>query len=120
MSPDWSSRPEGVPYAQLDNPQSLNLYGYVSNDPVDRVDPDGHLMTLAQEQASWGDLGDDSAVMSLLQSQSDADLAAIQAAVQQQQKKEAKPAQQTTTSDKIEGAVVYNEKPLLHPRKRKR
>ena len=33
MSPDWSSRPEGVPDAQLDNPQSLNLYGYVGNDP---------------------------------------------------------------------------------------
>ncbi|HUY81587.1 MAG TPA: RHS repeat-associated core domain-containing protein [Acidobacteriaceae bacterium] len=33
MTPDWSSRPEGVPYAQLDNPQSLNLYGYVGNDP---------------------------------------------------------------------------------------
>ncbi len=28
MSPDWSASPEGVPYAQLDNPQSLNLYGY--------------------------------------------------------------------------------------------
>ncbi|HUY81589.1 MAG TPA: RHS repeat-associated core domain-containing protein [Acidobacteriaceae bacterium] len=81
MSPDWSSRPEGVPYAQLDNPQSLNLYGYVGNDPVDRVDPDGHFMTLAEERASWGDLGDESAVSSLLQSQSDADLAEVQAAV---------------------------------------
>ena len=54
MSPDWSSRPEGVPYVQLDNPQSLNLYGYVGNDPVDRVDPDGHMMTLAQEQLAIG------------------------------------------------------------------
>ena len=33
MSPDWSANPEAVPYSQLDNPQSLNLYGYVNNNP---------------------------------------------------------------------------------------
>ena len=26
-SPDWSERPEPVPYANLENPQTLNLYG---------------------------------------------------------------------------------------------
>ena len=43
MTPDWSAKPEGVPYAKLDNPQSLNLYAYVLNNPVSRMDPDGHI-----------------------------------------------------------------------------
>jgi hypothetical protein len=42
MSPDWSKTPEGVPYADLSNPQSLNLYGYVNNNPLSKADPDGH------------------------------------------------------------------------------
>jgi hypothetical protein len=42
MSPDWASEPEAVPYANLSNPQSLNLYGYVGNNPLSRVDKDGH------------------------------------------------------------------------------
>jgi hypothetical protein len=42
MSPDWSKTPEGVPYADLSNPQSLNLYSYVQNNPLTNVDPDGH------------------------------------------------------------------------------
>jgi hypothetical protein len=42
MSPDWSKTPEGVPYADLSNPQSLNLYGYVGNNPLSREDDDGH------------------------------------------------------------------------------
>jgi RHS repeat-associated protein len=42
MSPDWSAQEEPVPYADLDDPQSLNLYAYVRNNPLDRTDPDGH------------------------------------------------------------------------------
>jgi len=42
MSPDWAARPTTVPYAVFGDPQSLNLYNYVRNDPVSRVDPDGH------------------------------------------------------------------------------
>jgi|SRR5271156_5659526 len=42
MSPDWSSRPNPVPYADLTNPQSLNLYGYAGNNPLSKTDPDGH------------------------------------------------------------------------------
>jgi len=41
-SPDWSSIPQPVPYADLSNPQSLNLYAYVGNNPLGRIDPDGH------------------------------------------------------------------------------
>jgi RHS repeat-associated protein len=42
MSPDWSAKAEPVPYAKLDNPQTLNLYAYVGNNPLSRFDPDGH------------------------------------------------------------------------------
>lgn len=42
MSPDWSAKEDPVPYAKLDNPQSLNLYGYVLNNPLSKADPDGH------------------------------------------------------------------------------
>jgi hypothetical protein len=42
MSPDWADKPEAVPYSSLDNPQSLNLYGYVNNNPLSKVDADGH------------------------------------------------------------------------------
>ncbi len=40
ISPDWSAKPEPVPYARLDNPQTLNLYAYVGNNPLRYVDED--------------------------------------------------------------------------------
>ena len=42
MSPDWAAKAEPVPYAKLDDPQSLNLYAYVRNNPLSRADIDGH------------------------------------------------------------------------------
>ncbi len=42
LSPDWSAKVQPVPYAKLDDPQTLNLYAYVGNNPMDRVDADGH------------------------------------------------------------------------------
>jgi len=42
LTPDWAAQAEPAPYAQLDNPQSLNLYTYVLNNPVSHVDRDGH------------------------------------------------------------------------------
>jgi RHS repeat-associated protein len=42
MSPDWSAKEEPVPYAKLDDPQTLNLYAYVGNSPMTRFDLDGH------------------------------------------------------------------------------
>jgi RHS repeat-associated protein len=41
-SPDWSAAPQPVPYAALDDPQSLNLYAYVRNNPLRTADVDGH------------------------------------------------------------------------------
>ena len=48
LSPDWSAKVMPVPYAKLDDPQSLNLYAYAGNNPLSRVDRDGHADVLAQ------------------------------------------------------------------------
>ncbi len=62
MSPDWSASPTEVPYSTLANPQSLNLYAYVGNDPITGEDPDGHLTfgfgdgTNDGSKADWGQL----------------------------------------------------------------
>ncbi|TAN30641.1 hypothetical protein EPN29_14265 [bacterium] len=42
LSPDWSAAPEATPYANLSNPQSLNPYAYVLNNPTTATDPNGH------------------------------------------------------------------------------
>jgi RHS repeat-associated protein len=42
LSPDWSAKEEPVPYAKMDDPQSLNLYVYVLNNPMTGIDKDGH------------------------------------------------------------------------------
>jgi RHS repeat-associated protein len=42
MSPDWSAKASPVPYATFADPQSLNLYSYVRNNPLNRTDADGH------------------------------------------------------------------------------
>jgi RHS repeat-associated protein len=52
MTPDWAEKPIDVPYADFGNPQSLNLYGYVKNNPTTTRDSDGHETeaTLDKEQ----------------------------------------------------------------------
>ena len=42
LSADWSAVPVAVPYANLTNPQTLNLYAMVSDDPESFADLDGH------------------------------------------------------------------------------
>jgi RHS repeat-associated protein len=45
MSPDWSAKEDPVPYAKLADPQTLNLYTYVGNNPLTAIDADGHGMS---------------------------------------------------------------------------
>ncbi len=52
MSPDVGADIEALPYADFQNPQSLNLYGYVMNNPVKSVDKDGHNVTLCVDGQS--------------------------------------------------------------------
>src|SRR5260370_5590055 len=42
LSSDWSAVPVAVPYANLTNPQTLNLYAMVGDDPESFADLDGH------------------------------------------------------------------------------
>ena len=41
-SPDWSAVPAPVPYANLTNPQTLNLYAMARDNPETFADLDGH------------------------------------------------------------------------------
>jgi RHS repeat-associated protein len=45
-TPDWSATPQPVPYADLTDPQTLNLYSYVRNNPLAKADVDGHCWPL--------------------------------------------------------------------------
>src|SRR5450432_3202948 len=49
ITPDWAEKATAVPYAEFADPQSLNLYGYVRNNPLFAADLDGHDW--------WGDFG---------------------------------------------------------------
>lgn len=54
MSPDWAAKAEPVPYSKLDDPQTLNLYSYVGNNPLSRTDADGHdALAVAAEATPW-------------------------------------------------------------------
>jgi hypothetical protein len=52
LGPDWSAKDEPVPYSKLDDPQTLNLYAYVLNNPVKSFDTTGHV------PLSWGGFED--------------------------------------------------------------
>ena len=41
--PTGAPKEEPVPYAKLDDPQTLNLYSYVQNNPLTRADANGHV-----------------------------------------------------------------------------
>jgi len=43
MIPDWAEWPTAVPYAAFGDPQTLNLYTFVENAPINRIDADGHI-----------------------------------------------------------------------------
>jgi RHS repeat-associated protein len=54
LSADWSAVPVPVPYANLTNPQTLNLYGMVAEDPESAADLDGHCSYGGQPDAQSG------------------------------------------------------------------
>jgi RHS repeat-associated protein len=54
MTPDWATKPTTVPYAKFGDPQTLNLYAFVENGPVNRADMDGHLWNIPGQPGSPG------------------------------------------------------------------
>jgi len=63
LSPDWSAIPAPVPYATLTNPQSLNLYGYVGNNPETFADVEGHLWPIGVQDPAIGHVVTDEEAM---------------------------------------------------------
>jgi RHS repeat-associated protein len=57
MTPDWDAKPTSVPYASFGDPQTLNLYSYVENGPLNKVDADGHAASQNTEN-QWVDGGE--------------------------------------------------------------
>jgi len=57
ITPDWADKPTDVPYANFGNPQSLNLYSYVQNNPTTFGDPDGHVCDVCPDLAKLVDEG---------------------------------------------------------------
>ncbi|HLJ26020.1 MAG TPA: RHS repeat-associated core domain-containing protein [Candidatus Angelobacter sp.] len=55
VSADWAAKPEAVPYSDLHDPQSLNLYSYVRNIPTSDADPDGHAGAMPELNEGDGD-----------------------------------------------------------------
>ena len=53
MTPDWASRPSPVPYASVADPQTLNLYSYVLNNPLSKTDPNGHDWFYVNKKWQW-------------------------------------------------------------------
>lgn len=51
MTPDWASAPTAVPYAAFGDPQTLNLYAYVNNNPNRGIDLGGHCGGLSNCEA---------------------------------------------------------------------
>ncbi|MGA9134866.1 MAG: RHS repeat-associated core domain-containing protein, partial [Candidatus Sulfotelmatobacter sp.] len=52
MTPDWAAKPISVPYAKFGDPQTLNLYTYVENEPLNRIDADGHFQSYPGDMQS--------------------------------------------------------------------
>ena len=72
MTPDWATKPTAVPYAHYGNPQSLNLYSYVENNPVSRVDLDGHgWWDKFKNLVNYGHYAEGAALQTALQKEAD-------------------------------------------------
>jgi hypothetical protein len=54
MSPDWSNGADAVPFANFNNPQSMNLYSYGGNNPLTNSDRDGHDVRICTTYGSGG------------------------------------------------------------------
>lgn len=57
LSARWTAPDPYKGSMSLADPQSLNRYSYVDNDPVNQVDPDGLMGQIADASMGWGEVG---------------------------------------------------------------
>ncbi len=57
LTADWTATPSPTPFANINDPQSFNLYSYVENNPTTGIDPDGHAPNNPCIQACPGEHG---------------------------------------------------------------
>jgi RHS repeat-associated protein len=98
MTPDWAAKPVTVPYANFGDPQTLNLYVYVENAPLSRIDAVGHAIENAISNTGGGVFGDPDTISATDWTATAADDAAIQDAVAQQQAQNNNQQQQPSPS----------------------
>jgi RHS repeat-associated protein len=118
-SADWSSVPVAVPYATLANPQTLNLYAMVADNPETDADLDGHYWDICHNAYDCSGVVSTSAG-----SESDPEDANNEASNpqqmstnQEQQKEQQQAQQQQATANSVVNklsvgqiaAIVYNE-----------
>jgi RHS repeat-associated protein len=95
LSSDWSTVPVAVPYATLSNPQTLNLYAMVADNPETDADLDGHYWDICHNAYDCSGVVNSSAGSS----SDPEDAANLEASPQQQStKQEEKKAQQQSSS----------------------
>jgi len=119
MSPDWSATAEPVPYARLGDPQTLNLYAYLMNNPEAGVDADGHCnstdalcLGLNAGFDALHEVGNSAAEAQLQQTetQNQQRLQAAKAQLAQQQSTSSTPSQ---PSDVVTGAAADKQRGLV-------
>jgi RHS repeat-associated protein len=82
MTADWGAIPMAVPYAVLGNPQTLNLYSYVENNPATGTDPDGHADSGSLSAGPGGACSGDTNCSDAKSDRKDADIGRAEAAYQ--------------------------------------
>ena len=103
MTPDWSASPVLVPYADIGNPQTFNLYSYVANNPLNTVDPEGHFrLDIGSHPPHYND-PDDGILYGEAQDEA-ALLSSIQNTTTQQQQPSQPQAQYTPVPYDVHGA----------------
>jgi RHS repeat-associated protein len=119
MSPDWAAKPTTVPYAKFGDPQSLNLYSYVENGPINQIDADGHSAGAIMVATGGGKGGDsfddghnqfyDAEINAYIQQQQEAAQQQAQQAAQQQPQQQQPQQHLTPAQQQAAGAVAYSE-----------
>lgn len=109
MTPDWSVKPVTVAYANFGNPQSLNLYSYVENNPTTLRDPDGHV---PWGYGGWGECDVSDAVCGRQRASNQANTAT--AAKAQSARSHPHPPHRPKSPKQVAG-TIYNETSALRP-----